>query len=265
MPVTIAVAALKGGAGKTTTTLNLAGVFAERGQRVLVIDCDSQGDTSALLIRDHESLQLTVAALFGEAPPMLDDIWQISEVAGMDDVHVIPSDRRLEFTDSGCEFRQDSRLTILRDELDHWRDSFDVVLIDTPPRMSLAGFAALAAADIALVPVEPSLMSFRAIASLRAELTAGDSPLFPSLAMRFFLNRRKRSRFCDECIEALTATVPAAEILPPLADSAAISGATSRGLPITTASRRSAAANAYRELADSLTSLETQHAHARAA
>ena len=57
----IAVMNQKGGVGKTTTSVNLAGVLAERGHRVLVIDCDSQGDLSSVFLDAHEQLPHTVA------------------------------------------------------------------------------------------------------------------------------------------------------------------------------------------------------------
>ena len=55
----------KGGVGKTSTAVHLSGTLASMGHRVLVVDCDSQGDFSTIYVPGHESLPHSVADIFG--------------------------------------------------------------------------------------------------------------------------------------------------------------------------------------------------------
>src|SRR5712691_1255274 len=60
----IAIVNHKGGVGKTSTSVHLAGALAEMGYRILLVDCDSQGDLSALFLSGHENLPYTIADVF---------------------------------------------------------------------------------------------------------------------------------------------------------------------------------------------------------
>src|SRR5207302_9952108 len=83
----------KGGVGKTTTTTNLAGALAAQGQRVLLIDCDSQGDLSSVLLDDHEKLPHTVADLFADTGVLAEHLIRPTHFAR---IAIIPADRRLD-------------------------------------------------------------------------------------------------------------------------------------------------------------------------
>ena len=74
MALKFAITLHKGGVGKTTTTANLAGVLAEQGSRVLLIDCDSQGDLSSLFLDGHESLPYSVADVFADTGVLTQDL-----------------------------------------------------------------------------------------------------------------------------------------------------------------------------------------------
>lgn len=137
----IAVAARKGGVGKTTLTVALASIFAHRGKRVLVIDCDPQSN-AAFALGANATAPGTAELLLGEKPEPLG-----TDAEGL---QVLPGGPRL-------EDRQVSRLDSL--DLSHAIKMFphDVILFDCPPGNDhLERFAVRAAnAGLAVVDGHP--------------------------------------------------------------------------------------------------------------
>jgi chromosome partitioning protein len=146
----IAVANQKGGVGKTTTSVNLGVALAKRGERILLIDLDPQGNaTSSFGLQELEGESL-YEPLLGEAaiadkvlPTHLDNMW------------IIPADLDL----AGAEIeiaRGESHLTRLSETLQPFRDddTFDYIFLDCPPSLGILMTNALAAADELLTPIQ---------------------------------------------------------------------------------------------------------------
>ena len=185
MPTKIAIINQKGGVGKTTTTVNLAGAFAEMGRRVLAVDVDSQGDLSSVFLEGHEALPFSVADLFGEQGIQAGDLIQTTDYLGID---VIPADRRLNVVDRTNDFLAGPAVTALVEVLAEL-PVYDVVLLDCAPRSHLSSFAALCAADLVLVPVEVESFAVRSLAAVEDDLALVRQLFSPGPAVRYFLSK----------------------------------------------------------------------------
>ncbi len=155
---TIAIYHNKGGVGKTTAAVNLAATFAKRGNRVLLIDLDSQANTTyaaGLVKFDDESQdnlkELNVLQLLES-----EEFNSIPEVARKGSycepsIDIIPSHISLMRAETELNNRDFSRL-VLAKKIEAVRDQYDFVIIDTPPALNLYARIALIAADHLIIP-----------------------------------------------------------------------------------------------------------------
>jgi cellulose biosynthesis protein BcsQ len=155
---TIAVYHNKGGVGKTTTVVNLAAAIRKKGKRVLVIDLDSQANstfaTGLVKFDDEEFDDIKDSNIFHILQS--EDFYPISEVARKSnfsdpEIHVVPAHIDLMKNEPDLNALDYSRL-ILIDKLEEVNDKYDVVLIDTPPSLNLYARIALIAADYLIIP-----------------------------------------------------------------------------------------------------------------
>lgn len=171
--VTCAVIAQKGGVGKTTTLLGIAGAAWERGLKVLVVDLDPQANATSAL--DPGSTAYTTNDVLADARPGVaaDAIVRSGWGLGVD---VLPAERALEHR--AVPDGRDSALR-LRIALEGVVDRYDLVLVDCPPSLGELTRNALAAVRLALVVTEPSFFALPgAAAALEAvEVVRGSSNL----------------------------------------------------------------------------------------
>lgn len=151
----------KGGSGKTTTTVSLASVFAERGLRVLVVDLDPQGSTTEWL-GGFVSLAGLVEFSAGGVP--ISDLALGSTIPGVDLVPTSPS-----LVPPGETGRNETGFAIVR-AFARLPDYWDIVLIDTPPTLGYLSLAPLAACDHVIIPVEAHALALPGVASAIASI-----------------------------------------------------------------------------------------------
>jgi chromosome partitioning protein len=154
----IAVYHNKGGVGKTTTVVNLAAALSKRGKKVLVIDLDSQANTTYALglvkfqdesaddIRDRYVYHVLIER----------NKFPISEVVRKSDfcepsIDVIPSHIDLMEKEQELILTEAARTRLVK-KLADVASQYDIVLIDTPPSLNLYARIALIAADYLLIP-----------------------------------------------------------------------------------------------------------------
>jgi chromosome partitioning protein len=163
-PVTnvIAIANQKGGVGKTTTAINLAGALAEEGYRVLCIDMDPQANLTAGLGINLNTIELSMADVLADGRALIRDIVRATEVAGID---VAPAHIDLASTE-GELFTALGREQILRDALEGQLDGYDFALIDCPPNLGLLTVNGLVAATGVIIPVQTQYYAMKGLTNL---------------------------------------------------------------------------------------------------
>jgi len=156
MPVISAVA-LKGGVGKTTLTHMVAGALALSGRRVLCLDNDPQGSLSSGMFGPGAVEAMdpagTIAALYAGMDPLPGQVIRPSGVAGIDVVAGSRAAARFnvpEPHEAAAELQ-----ACLRSFLAEVAGDYDVCLVDNPPNLCAATWAALVASDHVLVPAVP--------------------------------------------------------------------------------------------------------------
>jgi chromosome partitioning protein len=183
-PRVLAIANQKGGVGKTTTAINLGTALAAIGERVLIVDCDPQGNASTGLGIDRRNRRYSVAdVLFGEAllrdavlptaVPQLDIAPSTIDLSGFEHEVGQARDRAL---------RLRSALTPLNDGKPGNND-YGYVLVDCPPSLNLLTVNAMAAANAVLVPLQCEFFALEGLSQLIKTVEQVKNALNPQLTI----------------------------------------------------------------------------------
>lgn len=147
----LSVASQKGGTGKTTTSITLAAGLARKGRKVLLIDTDSQANSSKVLLPDYPKIpaeETLYATILERKPLVLHD-------TPVPNLSVVPAHILLSNTDIELTSAIDHREARVRRELEAIKDRFDEVIIDCPPALSWLTINAFTASDKVLIVVSP--------------------------------------------------------------------------------------------------------------
>ena len=156
------VANQKGGVGKTTTVVSLAGILAQRGQRVLLIDTDPHASLTSYLDFDSDRLEGTLYELFQAAKPSAELVNRMTLKTRFENISLLPASITLATLDRVMGNREGMGL-VLKRALLRVQDQFDYVLIDCPPVLGVMMVNALAACDRILVPVQTEFLALKGL------------------------------------------------------------------------------------------------------
>lgn len=158
-----AVANQKGGVGKTTTAVSLAGLMTERGYNVLLVDMDPHCSLSYYLGMDAEALEFSAFDVFLEGRKNTKELVRRSiyptQVEGLD---IMPANMAMATLDRKFGNTEGMGL-ILKQALKQVVDDYDIALIDCPPVLGVLMVNALAASDRTLVPVQTEFLALKGL------------------------------------------------------------------------------------------------------
>ncbi len=156
------IANQKGGVGKTTTTVALAGLLCERGARVLLVDTDPHASLTTYLNIDTETVSASLFDLFQLTDIHRDSVQPIVMQTAYEGIDLIPAHMSLATLDRVMGNRGGMGL-ILKKTLMSLRDDYDYVLIDCPPILGVMMVNALASSDRILIPVQTEFLAMKGL------------------------------------------------------------------------------------------------------
>ena len=177
----------KGGVGKTTTVINLAAGLSMKGKKVLVIDLDPQGNaTTGLGLSNLENSEKSIYNVLNGTKK----ISEVIEKSKFESLDLITSNVDL----SGLEVEtagDNRRAFILKEQLMAYlndsRVSYDYVLIDCPPSLSLLTIMALVASNSLIVPLQTEFFALEGLTQLMKTIKRITNNLNPTLVIKGIL------------------------------------------------------------------------------
>ena len=230
---------LKGGVGKTTTAVNLAYLAARSGHRTLLWDLDPQA-AATFLFKVRPRVRGGSPKLVRGSRPMLGAV-KATDYAGLD---LLPADFTYRHMDIDLNTRPRPNKT-LRRLLQPLSKDYDLVVLDTPPSLSLVSENVLRAANLVLVPLIPTTLSVRTFDQL-VEFVRTIKGRRPALRGFFSMVDRRRSLHRQILAELPAARKQMSTIAIPSAS--AVEQMAIRRAPLVEFAPRSPAAMAFREL-----------------
>lgn len=166
--ITISLLNRKGGAGKTTASVNLAAIFAlTKGKRVLLVDFDPQANASTYLgkfiTKDEVSVYNVICEDFDINQAIID-----TDIEGL---KLLPSNVNLDKADTTIAALPMAKEYLLKNKLSTIADQFDYVFIDCPPARNNLTANALTASDYAILPCEATEYGVDSIFAMREFVT----------------------------------------------------------------------------------------------
>ena len=245
----ISVANQKGGVGKTTTSVNLSACLAEAGKKVLLIDMDSQGNSTSGLGFEKNDLEKTIYEVLRDDLEIEDAIIKIEDC--FNNLYLIPSNRNL----AGAEIElitAENMQYILRDKLEKIKDNYDYIILDCPPALGMLTVNAMTASNTVLVPIQCEFYALDGLSQLIYTIDLIKENLNPDLYIEgvVFTMYDARTNLSLQVVENVKDNLNQAIYKTIIPRNVRLAEAPSHGLPINLYDRKSTGAEAYKLLAE---------------
>ena len=242
-----AILNLKGGVAKTTTAINLAAILAkEHGGKVLVVDGDSQCNTTEFFSGDPTDGNLSVVLRNAQH---FDDPGNYAaafiQKTVYENIHILPGDETLMDMDLSKVEQGTVNSNVLRFLVEEVKDRYTHILIDCPPAFNAASAAALVAADDVIIPIKLDAFSLRGMGNLMRQVK-NMRKINPRLTIAGLL---PTMWYPDDQIQEAEAQLKAAglNVFHHIRHSKKVDGMTFQQEPLLISSPRSAAGIEYRK------------------
>jgi chromosome partitioning protein len=179
----ISIASQKGGVGKTSTAISMASGLARKGKKTLIIDIDSQSNTSKVLAHEYRKIPVdrTIHTTIIDRNPL-----PVHE-SKIPSLHIVPSHILLSNTDIALTTAIDHREARLKTELDRIASEYEYVIIDCPPTLSWLTINALTASDQVIVVISPGYFELDSISQIGKTIQEVRENFNPRLDLMGFL------------------------------------------------------------------------------
>ena len=238
----------KGGVAKTTTVINVAAHLAIQGVKVLVVDCDSQGNCATGFGIDKSRVR------YGPRTLMVtpEDAIRSRHATGVENLHLIVADRQLVGIEEEL-ISQLGRERRLAEGLEVLLPHYDLILLDTPPSLGLVSINALVASDAVVIPVQTEYFALEGLALLASTIREIRHRLNPKLGVDAVLLTMHAPTLLNGQVAAqVRETFPDLVLDPPIRRNIRLAEAPSHGTPIHIHAPKSAGGQDYLNLSNAL-------------